>query len=437
MAAPAPQGRAASQARQAWDRLASWRPDRIQTLSFLLGATLITLLIAFLIKRPCLVEPWDGTQYEKACYNELQPLFYLRGFNLDPIPVPYVESFNEYPVLTGLFQYTMATMSWDANSFFLVNAVGLGLLALATTWALTGFVRDGAVPAPRILLWALGPPLALYAFSNWDLLATFPTVLGLLMFRRNRMAASGVLLGLGAAAKFYPVFFLPILGLAVLRDEGRLGRRSWAFGLGAVGALAATSVPFLFANRDLYLESFTFHAHRVFSFETLWSVLAHYGPQWGHPGWDDFFLSGAFSKWSMAFTLLGVGGLAALAWFRRIEPVAATFGATLVFLLANKFYSVQYGLWVLPFLAMLRVPWWRVGLWLVADYLFFRAFWPLQLHLGESPDVWEPYFRTLSWTIALRTLALLVLLEWVVRPAWQRRTLTAAPAAAERVAETP
>jgi hypothetical protein len=56
---------------------------------------------------------------------------------------------------------------------------------------------------------------------------------------------------------------------------------------------------------------------------------------------------------SAAALLAGLAWLALLAWQRRLGPFALATGATVVFLLANKVYSPQYDLWLLPSFALL------------------------------------------------------------------------------------
>ena len=66
-------------------------------------------------------------------------------------------------------------------------------------------------------MFALSPALLLTATVNWDLLAIGLAAFGMLAWARSSdPAAAGVLLGLGGAAKLWPLFILgPILVLAL------------------------------------------------------------------------------------------------------------------------------------------------------------------------------------------------------------------------------
>ena len=67
----------------------------------------------------------------------------------------------------------------------------------------------------------LSPLLFVHAFTNWDLLAVALATLGMWAWARRRPVLAGVLLGLGVAAKLYPVLILGALFLLCLR-AGRL-----------------------------------------------------------------------------------------------------------------------------------------------------------------------------------------------------------------------
>ena len=57
-------------------------------------------------------------------------------------------------------------------------------------------------------IFALSPLLVFHAFSNWDLLAMAFASGALWAWSREKPVAAGVLIGLGTAAKLYPVFLL-------------------------------------------------------------------------------------------------------------------------------------------------------------------------------------------------------------------------------------
>ncbi len=390
------------------DPLVGLLRSRRAFLAAALVATGLALAGAWAIKSPCLTLPWDGSQYAHGCYNDIVPLYGSRGFDQDRIP--YVESFDEYPVLIGLEQWAAAALSDGMAGFFAWTALFSSLFALGTTL----LVADLTQPRRRVFLWALGPPLALYAFHNWDLLAVFLTTLGLWAFRRDRALLCGMALGLGAAAKLYPALLLPVFGMAYLRREGRLGRAGWAFGLGAVGAWAAVNLPFLLLNPDLWAETYRFHAARGPTYESLWYILAELERRMGAAGAADFFFSEAWTRVLQVGVAAAVGGLAYGVWRGRFSPERAALAALCAFIVLNPFMSVQYLIWLLPFTAILAVPGPRIAfLWLgdVLVYVFlFAYFYSFDHGFGDHA------FTALTAAVLLRAVALLVLLLTAVLP---------------------
>jgi uncharacterized membrane protein len=318
---------------------ATWRDRRTWVLA---AITVGILAVGWLVKEPCLDADWDGFQYEHHCYSDVQALHGTRGAGDGTMP--YIETFNEYPVLTGLFMHGVGEVTGSKRAYVAVSAVLLGLFALLTTLLLADLIG----PTRKVLYWAAAPAVALYFSYNWDILAVAAAVAGIWAYRKDRMALSGIFLGLGACAKLWPAFMLPALGLAILRKDGRLGRRGWAFGLGAVVTLLALNLPFALVDLDGFLETYRFHMDRGANFESVWYAVAHLGREGSMPWLDalgrepwlgvvstvPFVAALAFSCWA--------------AWGRRLDPVWAAAIPVLAFLAFNKVFSVQYTLWALP-----------------------------------------------------------------------------------------
>jgi hypothetical protein len=103
----------------------------------------------------------------------------------------------------------------DVTALLLTLAAGVVVACTALT---AGARRSDA------LLVALAPTLLLHAFTNWDLIAVAFASAAILAWSRRAPALAGVLLGLGAATKLYPILFLVPLALLCLR-AGRM--RAW------------------------------------------------------------------------------------------------------------------------------------------------------------------------------------------------------------------
>lgn len=176
---------------------------RVTAILLLVG--LVTLGLGFSYKDACNDQVgWkDSRQYRSLCYTDITPLYWVRNFDDDAVPYhehePQPEDLNpdeprgflEYPVLTGLFMWLASMLgTWrvrifegtpgpeTGQEFFYWNSFLLALLALGTIVLLVRLAKDPR----RVLYFAAGSPLLLYAFHNWDLLALFFTVLGLYWF---------------------------------------------------------------------------------------------------------------------------------------------------------------------------------------------------------------------------------------------------------------
>ena len=146
----------------------------------------------------------------------------------------------EYPVLTGYFMGALGlpvhavgvddpTIN-QGRWFYNANALVLSALAVATVAVILALRRRRPWDAA---LFALSPSLLVTATVNWDFLAIGLAALGLSAWAKRQPVLAGVLLGLGGAAKLWPLFLLgPILILGL--RAGRLRAALTAVGTGLV-----------------------------------------------------------------------------------------------------------------------------------------------------------------------------------------------------------
>jgi uncharacterized membrane protein len=393
------------------------------SLATVLAATFVTLSLGYALKSPCAAGNWnDGRQYRVLCYTDIVPLF--GGEQLQGSRLPYLDACapsdgrcDEYPVLT---MYFMRTASWLAEplgstyqDFFQTNALLLAALAFLVSWALYRAAGE------RSLFFALAPTLLVYGFMNWDLLAVAFATLATLAFFRERDGWSGALLGLGAAAKAYPA--LLVVPFAV--DRLRRGRRREAALLvgAAAAAWLAVNLPFAAAAGDAWSTFFRFNAERGADWDSLWfAVCDRFGAHGGSCSWSAHMINLA----SAALFVV----LALVAWTlrrRRLrETPAWTLGFPLIalFLLTNKVYSPQYGLWLLPWFA-LALPSLRLFLaFEAADLAVFvtRFSWFGRLAARSGDQAFAGYaglpVRAFEIAVVVRALILLACVAaWIVR----------------------
>jgi uncharacterized membrane protein len=399
------------------------------SLTLVLAATLITIGVGALLKEPCASGDWaDGRQYRRLCYSDIVPLYateHLTGGRL-----PYLDACqsvegqcDEYPVLTMYFMRASAWASRSFGAFFHVNELLLGILALGT--AATIYAMAGA----RALFFALAPTLLIYAFVNWDLLAVALATGATLAYLRHHDRASGALLGLGAAAKLYPALLLVPFVLGRLRERQRKGALSLA--MWTAGVYAAVNLPFILLAPDSWATFFRFNTERPVDWDSLWFVACTRLYGGNSCDWPARLIN--------VLSLVLFVGLAILLYWarRRRHPDFPrwTFGFPLiaVFLLTNKVYSPQYGLWLLPWFA-LSLPSLRLfAAFEAADIaVFVTRFWwfgRLGAELGSPAFAGFGGVPIGAFQIALLArdaILVLCLVAWVLRSEDERLPASAA-----------
>jgi uncharacterized membrane protein len=396
-----------------------WTPLRV----CLLFTTLV-LAAAWVKQVPCADGNWAGfVQYTHFCYSDTVPLFHLRG--LDSGEVPYLDSPVEYPVLTGGFMalaagiaggydglarsFGLLPQAAPVETYYVVTCLLLSLCALLTTRAVLGL--SGRRPWDAAMV-GLSPLLLVHAFTNWDLFAVALSTLGLWAWARSRPVLAGVLLGLGIAAKLYPVLFLVVLFLLCLR-AGRL--RTWLRTAVAAGAAwLVVDVPVAVLAPANWGRFFALNGSRPADPDTVWNLLL--------AATDDRIFDGPLADGqtptvlntvvAVALLLL-LGGTAWLTLAAPLRPRVGQLAFLLVagFLLLNKVWSPQYSLWLLPLAVLARPTWRSLLLWQATEALLWvpRMLW----YLGTQNKGVEVEWFFLA--VGIRDVAVITLMCLVVR----------------------
>ncbi|MFD0918124.1 glycosyltransferase family 87 protein [Saccharopolyspora rosea] len=375
--------------------------------------TAFTLALGYANKARCTgpdFDEWGRSQpayqeraYGDACYSDIQNLWI--GRDIDRHVFPYVHGgidqdgslhggVVEYPVLTGVLMWLGAAFAHTDAGFLAASALLMAPFGIAVAWWL------GRLSGWRALLWAIGPPLVLYAFHNWDLpvvacatAAVFVVHRCTSMSLRRRATLAAVLLGLGVALKLYPGIFVPPLALYVLTGGSDGPPRRWDVrgALQVVGAALATVVvvnlPFAIAGFGGWLASFEFQSRRQVDISTnsVW--------YWGFRHWagtDEF--QSVVGVVSPLLVLLSFAVACWIGWrrFRRTGtyPWIQVCAAMLCgFLLLHKVHSPQYTLWLLPFFVLVSVRWGWIAAYLLADLAMgISIFGWLYLNMTGQPS---------------------------------------------------
>ena len=316
-----------------------------------------TLVLGHALKAPCVSGEWsDNRQYTRLCYSD--NVHQLATEQLGEGRLPYLDACvdtpgecDEYPVLT---MWAMRSAAWISGSsttgYFYSSAIMLWIAAFVIAFCLYLLVGD------RVLYFALAPTLALYATMNWDLLAVAFATAGTLAYLRRKDGWAGVLLGLGAAAKVFPL--LLVIPFVAGRFRGKEPDRGIRLAWAAIGAWIAVNLPFALGAPLGWWEFFRFNAARLADWDSLWYLACER----------------TTGQTCVNTRLINVASLAlfvgwvAIVWVlkARREPGfprwTLGFPILVIFLLTNKVYSPQFSLWLLPWFA-LAFP--RLG-WFVA-----------------------------------------------------------------------
>jgi uncharacterized membrane protein len=364
----------------------------------------ITLILGFVNKDRCTgprFDQWGRSQpdfeerrYQEVCYSDIQTLWI--GRDIDRHVFPYVHGkltdkgepvggVVEYPVLTGVFIWASALPAHTDAEFLLYSALLLAPFGLATAWLL------GRMSGWRALLWAVGPPLVMYAFHNWELPVVLCATAAFYVVHHGwgrrgaerplltRATVAAVLLGLGFAFKVYPAIFVLPLMLYVLtggRGGAEFGDRAgpdWRGALRvaatAIGTAIAVNVPFMVAGFEGWRASFTFQLLRKADITTNSIWFWGFRPDSEPDNVPVQELIGVLSPLLMLISFVVACGIG---WTRYQKegtypwvPVAAAMLCG--FLLLHKVHSPQYTLWLVPMFVLLRVRWGWIVAYFAAD----------------------------------------------------------------------
>jgi hypothetical protein len=326
--------------------------------------------------------------YGESCYSDIQNLWLGRDINQHVFPYVHGDlgadgSLNggtvEYPVLTGLLMWAGALFAHTDAGFLAGSAVLLAPFGLAVAWWL------GRLSGWRALLWAMGPPLILYAFHNWDLAPVACTTAAVFVVHRRtpslglrrRATLGAVLLGLGFAFKIYPaIFVLPLMLYVVTggRDgveqppSRRFDLRGGAqVAAAAIGTAILVNLPFALLGFRGWLASYQFQGQRKVDMSTnsIW--------YWGFlPAVGSSQFQQVVNIVSPLLILLSFVLACLIGWrtYRKVGTytwIQVCAAMLCGFLLLNKVHSPQYTLWLMPFFVLVLVRWGWIAAYLTAD----------------------------------------------------------------------
>ena len=413
-----------------------WTPARV-----LLLLTAFVFALGLVQKAPCsLADDKDQSwTYSHMCYTDLRPLYVPRGMAEHSWPYSGDEETRaryevmEYPVGIAYWAWGTAWVTHALNGFpdveeryrtpvselwqdpdvdreltifVLVNGVGFAVLALLAVWLLSrvdpGRPWDAAA-------FALSPALLLTGLINWDLIAVALVAAALWAWSRDRPWLTGVMIGLGTAAKLYPLFLLGGVLIICVRQK-RYGDLARAV-LAAAASWVLVNAPAYLSGPEQWKVFWEFNADRGADLGSLWLVVDQAADVGFHASTINAWSWVVFALWCVGVLVLGLLAPRSPAPGPRLAQLG--FLVVAGFLLVNKVYSPQYVLWLLP-LAVLARPRWRDQLvWQAGEVFYFcTVWWYLGGYLSPAGGGDVGFY----WVgIVVRVLAELYLVVLVVR----------------------
>jgi uncharacterized membrane protein len=381
-----------------------WTPLRV-----ILVVATICFGLGVIQKGPCVTTTWSDHPspfaFSHMCYSDIQYLYVGHGLDRGVIPYQpadqmpkdvapqteqrFQELTIEYPVLTGLWMGAAAAVThaiggsppgggipgspvsaqingeYGSAVFWSVNAVGFFLVLLIGLAFLVNAQKRRPWDA---LMIAASPALALAALINWDVLALGLVAAFLWSWSTRRPVSAGIFIGLGTAAKLYPLFFLGPLLVLCLRER-RMGE--WVKTLtAAVVAWSVVDLPIYLWSPDAFTWFWKFNASRGPDYGSLWLIARDHDPDWAASAHTINVTTWVlFGAACVAIALLGL--LAP----RRPRLPQLLYLTVVAFLIVNKVYSPQYVIWLLPLAALARPRWRDLLIWQAAEIFYFFAVW--------------------------------------------------------------
>ena len=302
--------------------------------------------------------------------------------------LPYRDFLLEYPPLSvvafvlpkflifGSSSFTLYAWAFLGQAGLASALLGIWLVRLTSRWSFP--MRAQASLTLYVTLVISGAFLLPW---RYDLFPVLLTAVAFEFILRRRPGACGFFLGLGTAAKLYPLVLVPIFGLYLLCQNMRRDFYRMLFG-GAI-ALILCILPFLILSPASLLNFIHYHQQRGFEIGSLGAglgALAHV------LGWSiaryDFVFGGLQleAPWTVRALPWVTGAMPGLflivilrcafvfkqSWLKEklippYELARFTVIALLLFMIGNKVLSPQYLFWLLPFAPLLtRKQAWQI-----------------------------------------------------------------------------
>ena len=321
-------------------------------------------------------------------YSDIYMIYYR---NVLPTSngIPFHAYYLEYPAIPAILIW-VGGLTGNVESYMITIAFMMFFFAIGAVYFTYRTCAQFGMDLGRIIpFFILTPSFLANSFANWDITAVCFVAAAIYYAFKKKPRLSGLCLGLGFAAKAYPLLLLPVF----LRDAKTWNDRFEMFLSTVVGG-ALPNLPFMVIDFQAWLNSNLGSKEVVYMENSLLGVIRYYGLLN-----QDWLVNAVI--WSLILlTILHVTfssyPLALKSWF----IVAVT-------VLLFPSYPPQYNLWLFPMFALSPV----------FPLIPFLAFDLIDVALGLSWFAVNNPFQAwgLIWDMALMRIGLLVaLVVWAI-----------------------
>lgn len=331
-------------------------------------------------------------------YSDLIAVFQGRECPGAPctLPIPYVQSFIEYPVIVAMFIYSMGVMGQHIPGALLTNyyLVTTAVLAIPTLLLLREMIiitEMREVPKTRIFWYLILTPTFFFTLLvNWYVIGAYFAVSGIRRFLQGSRVTSGFLLGLSAASNL--VTAVPALGLLI---SSKKRSEALLFVMASVGTYVALNIPLIIVNRVLWLQSFQFVYNWYIEDSWMLAVLANTSP----------------IRHDIPPLIFGAA-IVVMLWFRfrrkTSDPIVFAFVSMFAYAFSSYIYTPQLNISLLPFFVLIPIAnsyWEFLTFDLANSMIIILGFSEALLPFGITYNL-HPFDRTsvVFWIEVIRSL---------------------------------
>lgn len=277
-------------------------------------------------------------------YSDIVSVFQNRECNpiCSQLPIPYVQAFVEYPIITAFFMYAMGALGSVfpgpiLANYYVATCIFLLLPTLLLIRELRIIAQMRGTKQSRLLWFFIVTPTFLFMLLlNWYVIGTYFAMAAIRFHLQGRKRLSGFLIGLSALSNL--ITAAPALGLVL--SESKVKQAVIFLGTAAATYLLA-NLPVYLLNPSNWLEFWTYQYH--------WYI---------EGSWIGLFMAGT-SPLRHAIPPVVFGAFAAVMFYRRYrgekDPLYLSFLSSFAFVFSTYVYTPQMNVFLLPFFVLLPI----------------------------------------------------------------------------------